>query len=216
MASVVVTGSAAQLVQPDRAVIGLGLSVVARDAATALDQVSERSATLRDRLAGLGFGAGDWVTDGVTVAEEWEYRRDQNTLIGHRASTAVTVTVEQLDRLAPLVRLAVGDAGAQVRDLVWEVERDHPARTELLGRAARDARRRAEAYTGALGLQLGAVELISEAPIGAVPGPQPYGDAMPMARAMKAQAAPDLAVSGGRIELTAEVHLRFAILPTGG
>ena len=39
MASVVVTGSAAQLVQPDRAVIGLGLSVVARDAATVIHLV---------------------------------------------------------------------------------------------------------------------------------------------------------------------------------
>ncbi|MFN8021472.1 MAG: SIMPL domain-containing protein [Acidimicrobiales bacterium] len=216
MSSVVVTGSAAQQVQPDRAVIGLGLTVVARDAASALDQVSERSATLRERLTGLGFGPDDWVTDGVTVAEEWEYKRDQNTLVGHRASTAVTVTVEQLDRLAPLIRLAVGDAGAQVRDLLWEVDRDHPVRTELLGRAARDARRRAEAYAAALGLQLGAVELVSEAPIAAAPGPAPYADMMPMARAMKAQATPDLAVSGGRIELSAEVHVRFAILPSGG
>lgn len=216
MSSVVVRGTSSQLVQPDRAVVAIGLSIVAADAATALDQVSARSVTLRERLTELGFGDDDWVTDGLTVAEEWEYRRDQNTLVGHRASTAVTVTVEQLDRLAPLVRLAVGDAGGQVRDLRWEVDRDHPVRHELLGRAARDARRRAEAYTDALGLRLGAVELISEAPIGTAPAPGPLGDAMPMARAMKASAAPEMAVSGGQIELSAEVHVRFAILPSGG
>ncbi len=114
MSSVVVMGSAQQLVQPDRVAVGLGLSVVAADAATALDQVSERSVTLGDHLAELGFAPADWVTDGVTVAEEWEYRRDQNTLVGHRASTAITVTIDELDRLPRLLRLAVGDAGAQV------------------------------------------------------------------------------------------------------
>jgi uncharacterized protein YggE len=216
MSSVVVRGTSSQLVQPDRAVVGIALSVVAADAASALDQVSARSQVLQEQLTSLGFAPEDWVTDGLSVAEEWEYRRDQHTLVGHRASTAVTVTVDQLDRLAPLVRVAVGDAGGQVRDLRWEVDREHPVRHELLGRAARDARRRAEAYTEALGLRLGAVELISEAPIAAGPSPQPMADAMPMARAMKASAAPEMAVSGGQIELSAAVHVRFAILPSGG
>jgi uncharacterized protein YggE len=213
MSSVVVMGSAQQLVQPDRVVVGLGLTVVAADAATALDQVSERSVTLGDRLAELGFTSADWVTDGVTVAEEWEYRRDQNTLVGHRASTAITVTIDELDRLPRLLRLAVGDAGAHVRNLSWQVDTAHPVRHELLGRAALDARRRAEAYVSALGLRLGAVELISEAPIST--GPAPMADAMPMMRAMKAGGA-EMAVSAGQIELSAQVHVRFAILPLGG
>ncbi len=211
MTSVVVTGSAARLVQPDRAVVGLALSVVAPDAAAALDQVGERSVALSDRLVELGFGPDDWVTDGISVGEEWEHRRDQHVLVGHRASTGITVTVRRLDRLATLVRTAVGDAGAQVRNLVWEVDRDHPVRDELLGLAALDGRRRAEAYVTALGLRLGAVELISEAPISV--GPSPMNDSPPMMRAMRASASPEMAVSGGQIELSAQVNLRFAALP---
>jgi uncharacterized protein YggE len=217
MSSVVVMGSAQQLVQPDRVVVGLGLTVVAADAATALDQVSERSVTLGDRLAELGFTSADWVTDGVTVAEEWEYRRDQNTLVGHRASTAITVTIDELDRLPRLLRLAVGDAGAQVRNLSWQVDTAHPVRHELLGRAALDARRRAEAYVSALGLRLGAVELISEAPIAVGPHPADSGSAdAPMRLMAAAGARPEMAVSGGQIVLAAEVHVRFAILAHGG
>lgn len=216
MSSVVVTGTARQLVQPDRVSVALGLSAVAADAAAALDQVSARSVTLRDRLADLGFTERDWVTDGVSVAEEWEYRRDTHTLVGHRASTAVTVTIDRsdrMDRLAPLLRVAVGDAAAQVRDLRWQVDDANPVRHELLGRAALDARRRATAYAEALGLTLGAVELISESPIGGGPPP---GDARPVAMMARADAqAPEMAVSGGQIELAARVHVRFAILPAG-
>ncbi|MFN6122725.1 MAG: SIMPL domain-containing protein [Actinomycetes bacterium] len=216
MSSVVVTGTARQLVQPDRVSVGLGLSADAADAATALDQVSARSITLRDRLADLGFEPGDWVTDGVGVAEEWEYRRDTHTLVGHRATTAVTVTIDRpdrMDRLAPLLRVAVGDAGAQVRELRWQVDDANPVRHELLGRAALDARRRAEAYTAALGLALGAVELISETPI--VVAPDPVGDRPMLAMAARGAAAPEMAIGGGQVELAAEVHVRFAILRAG-
>ncbi len=216
MSSVVVTGTARQLVQPDRVSVGLGLSAVAADAATALDQVSARSITLRDRLAELGFAERDWVTDGVSVSEEWEYRRDTHTLVGHRATTAVTVTIDRpdrMDRLAPLLRVAVGQTGAQVRDLRWQVDDTNPVRHELLGRAALDARRRAAAYAEALGLTLGAVELVSESPIAGGPPP---GDARPVAMMARADApAPEMAVSGGQIELAARVHVRFATLQAG-
>lgn len=214
MTSVNVTGSARQLVPPDRAVVDLGLSVVAADAAAALDQVSARSTALHAHLTALGIGADDWVTDGITVAEEWEYRRDQHTLVGHRATTGVVVTVADTSMLSALVRVAVGDAGAQVRNLRWVVLPDHPVRRELLGRAALDARDRAGAYVTALGLRLGAVEVISESPIDA--SPTPAAVAAPKLRAAMADHGAELAVSGGQIELAAEVHVRFAILPSGG
>jgi uncharacterized protein YggE len=82
----------------------------------------------------------------------------------------------------------------------------------LLGEAALDARRRAGAYVTALGLSLGAVELISETPISS--SPAPAAEAGLMFRAMKTSggAADEMAVSAGQIELVAEVHVRFAVL----
>ena len=88
------------------------------------DHVGEVSASRDGRLRvvcqtpTMSFTAAEWVTDSVTVADEWEYRRDTNVLVGYRSSTAVTVTVHDIDRLAPLLRLAVGDASAQVRSSV--------------------------------------------------------------------------------------------------
>ena len=68
---------------------------------------------------------------------------------------------------------------------------------------------RATACTEALGLRIGEVELISEAPIAADP-PQPR---MMMAAMDAAKVGgAELAVSGGLVELTADVHVRFALL----
>lgn len=213
MTSVVVCGSARRLVQPDRAILALGLSIVAKDAATALDQVAASSTQLSDILDAAGIRAEDRTTNGVGVAEEWEWRKDTNTLVGHRASTSVSIVLTDMSLIAPLLREAVGTGSAQVRGLTWHVDAYNPAHHELLGEAARDARRRATAYVEALGLSLGNVELISEAPISVGdPGAGPVQESAPMMMKARGGAA-EVAVQPGQIELSSEVHVRFAVLP---
>lgn len=212
MSSVIVCGSATSTVTPDRAELTLAISHLAPDAATALDDVANRSQALAAVLANHGVGTADWTTDGVAVAEEYQWKKDTNVLVGHRATTALTVTVRDGDLVGTLIRDAVTGIGASVRQLVWRVDAGNPARQTLLGEAAADARRRAEAYATALGYRLGEVELISEQPIGPQPGPAPF---QPQARAMMAAKAADaeVATSGGVIELSADVHVQFAMLP---
>lgn len=211
MSTVTVRGTALAAVTPDRAELGLALSHLAADAATALDAIAERSQRLEQILGNHGFSRSDWATDGVHVAEEYQWKQDTNVLVGHRASTALTVTVRSAGLVGPIIRDAVTVTGASVRNLSWRVDADNPARRELLAAAARDAKVRATAYVEALGLRLGEVEAITEAPLAADNGPQPQ----PMQRlaAAKLSDGAEISVSGGLVELHAEVTVRFAMLP---
>lgn len=210
MPSVVVRGSAATAVTPDFAQLTLDISHVAPDAPTALRQVADRSRALQASLDARGVQPADRATSGIQVNEEFEWRDGASVRVGHRASTSLTVTVRAIDTVGALVADAVSEAGVAVRHLTWHVERDNPVLTRLLGDAARDARARAEAYSGALGLRVGDVELVSEAPITPEPvPPRPMMmamDAAPMAKEMQ------VTVSEGVVELQAEVHVRFALL----
>lgn len=211
MATVIVRGNASATVTPDRAELTLALSHLAPDAATALSEVARRSQRLEELLSGRGLGRDDWATEGVTVGEEYQWKKDTNVLVGYRASTALAVTVRSADLVAAIIADGVTECGANVRNLVWKVDATNPARRALLGDAARDARERASAYADALGLRLGEVETISEAPI------RVEADAPMMRMAM--QSAPkmadsaEVAVSGGLVELAADVHVQFALLP---
>lgn len=211
MPSVTVRGSALAAVTPDRAELSLALTHLAPDAASALDEISSRSQRLEQILLSLGFSSDDWATDGVQIAEEYQWQKESNVLMGHRATTALTVTVRSAELVSTIIRDGVTTAGASVRSLAWRVDADNPARTALLGAAARDARVRATAYVEALDLQLGDVELVSEAPIAAEPSPQPR---MAMAAKMSDGGA-ELSLNGGRVELSAEVYVRFAINVNG-
>ncbi len=214
MASVVVCGSATASVQPDRAIVSLGLSHLAPDAATALDAIAQRSQQLDEALSGLGFPRTAWVTDGVTVAEEWRYdNTGGNTLTGYRASSGVSATVSDLTLVSPLIRSAVAQCGATIRSLVWQAVDDNPRRIDVLQRAAADARQRAEAYVAALGLVLGQVEMVSELPIGGDSGPPPM---MAMARSAKMSDGAELVVGEGQVQLSATVWVRFGVLALVG
>ena len=81
----------------------------------------------------------------------------------------------------------------------------------MLGEAARDARVRATAYAEALGLRLGEVELISELEPAAEPVAPVAREAMMMAKAGGDMMA-EVSVSGGLVELNANVYVRFATL----
>jgi uncharacterized protein YggE len=211
MASVIVRGTAAASVSPDRAELTLEVSHVASDAAGALANVAERSQQLVAMLASHGIARTDWATEGVHVGEEHEWKNNRHVLVGYRASTAVSVTIRDLDKVGVLINEGVTTAKASVRNLMWHVDRENPTHNTLMAAAARDAKARAFAYTEALGLRLGEVELISETPIAASPEPGPRF-ALAMADSMAMAAPPEVAVSGGLIELNASVHVRFAVL----
>lgn len=211
MPSVIVRGTAAATVSPDRAELTLELAHVASDAAAALANVAERSQKLVAMLTSHDITRSDWATEGVHVGEEHEWKNNRHVLVGYRASTAVAVTIRNLDKVGELINESVTLAKASVRHLTFHVDRENPAHTRLMAAAARDAKARAFAYTEALGLRLGEVELISETPISAGPEPGPRF-AMAMADSMDLSAAPPMEVSAGLIELTASVHIRFAVL----
>jgi len=209
MASVTVRGASVASLTPDRAELSLSISHLAADASGALDEVARRSQQLETVLEAHDVRRDEWATDGVQVGEEYQWRNDANVLVGYRASTAVTITVRSVPLVSTLIGAGVTQVGASVRSLTWRIDADNPARRVLLGEAARDARVRATAYAEALGLRLGEVEEISELTPANEPPPMPRAA---MAMAAKMGDTSSLSVSGGLVELAAEVFVRFAVL----
>lgn len=210
MASITVCGTAHRSVAPDRARLDLGLTHVAPTASAAMGEISDRSQQIATMLTELGFASTDWSTQGVSVAEEWEWKNETNTRVGFRASATVSVNIADFDRIAPLLAAAVDDAGAQIRSLTWSVSPTHTIRHELLAAAAAEAEHRAIAYAVALRLRLGAIEEISDVPIS--PSPRAAGGEVMMMRAAKMADSAPMNVNAGEVELSASVFVRFATL----
>jgi uncharacterized protein YggE len=203
-------GSARVAARPDRAVLRLELVALKPTPSEALADVAARGEVLARTLADDGVGEGDRTTRGVTLREhrEWDRRRDEETFRGHHASTITVVQVRDIATLGRILRDVVDEAGARVTGPEWVVDAENPARLEAYRLAALDARRRAQAYAEALGMSLGAVIELSDAPAPR-PGPEP----MPrMLQAVAADAAP-VPVEAGDVDVDATVRVTFALLP---
>jgi uncharacterized protein YggE len=206
--SVTTVGRGEARAVPDAALLTLEVWAELDTPQAALDEVARRTELLQGVLDGAGVDAGSRSTSGVSLTEVWDYKREERVFRGYRAATTVDVRITELPVLGRVISESTRDAQARPHGPVWQVDPANPARTEACHLAAEDARRKADAYAGALGLSLGRVLAVRE-PRGGPPDHEP-----PMYRLAAAQAVasgPDVPVETGDVEVRAAVHVVFEL-----
>lgn len=169
---VTVVGSGEARGVPDTVTADVGIEVVARDAAAAMNQVNDRQRKVIDALTQRGLNAKDIRTTGVDVAPQYG---ENSTITGYRAGNSIALTIRDLDA-APGALSTVVDIGgnaARINSVTYSIEDDTELLRDARAMAFRDARNRAEQYAELSGLSLGRVISISEAPESNPPRPMP-------------------------------------------
>lgn len=200
-ARMTVTGEGRVTAVPDMATVTLGVSSEAATAQAAMDQTSERVAALLSALQADGIAARDIQTSGLSLGPVWSHPRDgaePPRITGFSAQNTVTVRVRKVDELGGLLDAVISRGVNTLHGVSFGLQDPEPRRDEAREAAVADARRKAELYAGAAGVELGAIRSISEEM--AMPGPQP------MYR-MEAAMAQSVPVAAGEAEVTAHVTI---------
>jgi uncharacterized protein YggE len=206
-----VHGHGSAWARPDRYRMSFVISQVESTAEAALEDVVRRQAQLVDQLAQQSVDAGAWSTGRLSVQEEQEWDGQQQRMLhrGHRA----TATVDFRHHDAGVAsRLVHGMASlAEIQGPSWYVSDEHPTRLDACANATRDAKAKAEAYVGAVGLRLGGLTQIKEQGI-VVQAHQPM-----LMRARSAnggdQQGPELNLEPGDEQVTADIEVAFDVCP---
>jgi uncharacterized protein YggE len=206
MGTLGVRGQAVVPGRPDEVELGFTLTAVEQKPEDALSAVASRSQVLSGLLDETGVPAAMRSTTGVSVAEELEYRDGRSVHRGYRATERVRVRLSDASVVGSLMREAVGRAAASVDGPRWRLLRSNPAFAEACAEAARDARRRADAYALALGYRVGAVERATEPTVRIEP-PQPAMRLM----ALEAAPDPELSIEAGDLDVTAAIEVVFLL-----
>ncbi len=146
---------------PDEAHVHFDLSAAERSAEGALDAVRERMAELDALLDEIGVDADDR-TSTVRVGEQGERDGSKWLSKGYRAFASLSVVVRNAEAVGRLVNEAVERAAPEIRGPYWRVSQEHPARLDACGKAADQAKKKAEAYATALGARLGDIVRVAE------------------------------------------------------
>jgi len=195
---------------PDMATLTLG--VLREDAAAeaAMEAMSAAADALLATLAEAGIGETDIQTSGLSLTplrrSPEAGSRGRPEIVGYAAATTVTVRIRDLERLGPVLDVAVGSGANRFRGLTLGLAEPGAVLDEARREAVAEARRRAALYAEAAGVTLGPLLRLQEEG-GAPP--------MPMMRAEMsfADAAAGPPIAEGELTLTARVRLTYALAP---
>lgn len=206
MATVTVRGRAEEDVEPDRVRLVVAVQAESARAADALAALAGRSTALDAAL-----DRADLLLrrpSGVTVGPVWSQQGEQT---GQVARRVVTVDARADGPLGSLLAAVSTVPGGTVEQAEWVVDPGNPVHARLRAAAVRDARDRAGDYAGAAGLQVGAVEQITEPDL--TGGPPRFARAMALSAKSGPGDGPVLELRLEPVTVGAEIDVRYAVLP---
>jgi uncharacterized protein YggE len=207
-----VSGDGQVSIQPDIAVVTLGVQTDATTAGEAMSQNSRQAQAVIDALKQAGVAARDIQTQQIQLQPRYQTVQPANSqtggepeLVGYTAINTVQVRVRDLSKVGQLLDAAVASGGNRIQGIAFEVS-DSSAALDLARTAAWDnAQQKAEQLARLAGGQLGAVLTVDESS----QTPVPFVQASPaLARAAAVPIEP------GAQTLT--VHLDVTWLLSGG
>jgi uncharacterized protein YggE len=196
------TGKASAI--PDMATMSFGVTAQAKDAKTALDQVSADAAKITDALKKAGVADKDIQTQDVSVFPQYDPNNGK-VITGYQATLSVSAKVRDIASLGKVIAAATAAGADQVNGPTFGLSEQSPYQDEAIQNAVDDARRQADAMAKASGKSVGQVLSISSAGVNA-PGPISFSAADVAPGAPKS-----VPIQPGQLDVTANVTVVFEL-----
>jgi len=162
---ITVSASAEVSVQPDTAVVRLGVLAQAPEAADAQQRVNEAMQRILAAVTGLGIPERSVRTEDLSLSPVYGDQRpapdrepQEPRIVGYRASNVVAVEVTELARIGEIIDAGIGAGANQLQGISFRLRDDVEARAEAIRQAVAAAAEQAAAIAGALGVRLGPVQ----------------------------------------------------------
>lgn len=200
--TITVSGTGSVTVDPDTAVVNLGVQASADTGDAAMEQVSTGVTELTAALVAAGIAEDDIQTSGLSL---WPTTGDDGvTVTGYQASITVDVTVRDIDAVGSTIDTAqeAGGPGFVVNGVSFSFADPETVLQEARVEAFNNAQTIAGQYAAAAGVNLGSVVSIVDTPLGI---PVNYGR---MEMAAQDAATP---ISPGTLDLQVQVTVTFGI-----
>jgi len=217
-AGIWVSGQGKITLEPDLAVLNLGVETSAKTVADARQQAATAMDAIVASLTASGVEAKDIQTRFFNISPQYEWteviqngvRTNKQVLVGYRVSNSAAVKIRDLSAVGTIIDDVAGAGGdaTRINGISFTVENTAPLMADLREEAVGDALAKAAQFARLTGVSLGRLMFISETGGGR---PQARGfEEFGAARSLSA-AAPDTRISGGELEISLSVQAVFAI-----
>jgi uncharacterized protein YggE len=147
--TITVSSTSTVKVQPDEAVVNLGVRSEATDGAAAFAQNAKDMQAVLDALKAAGVNDEDLQTLNVGLDQHVENQGKPNEQRMFVASNSVQVTIHDLASVGSIIDAAVGAGADSVNDIRFQLSDPNAVRSDALTQAVTGARTKADALASA-------------------------------------------------------------------
>jgi uncharacterized protein YggE len=215
-----VTGEGKVSIEPELAVLDLGVEVTMETVAAARDKAATAMDAVMTALESNGVEEKDIQTRNFDIRPRYEWqevvengtRSSRDVLVGYRVSNRLTAKVRDLDEVSTVIDEVISAGGDSIRfrDLTFTVEDVTPLLGELREDAVSDAKAKAHHFADISRVTLGRLIYMAE-PGAGQRGGDVFVRSQSFALESAAAAAPPTGVSGGELQVTLNIQVAYAI-----
>ena len=208
-----VTGEGSVEIEPDRAIVRLGVVEEAKTAKEAMHNVNKKLTEARDAIEDLEIEGAQLTTSELSIQPVYESRDnrrswDSREIVGYRASNTLSVRVDDIDRVGEAIDASVKAGVNQMHGLTFTSRDPFEAETMALAEATKRARKKANVMAGAMG---GTIAGVIEAEEGGGSSGPPSPRMRSRTMAMESSAMAPTPVEAGSLTITARVHILYEL-----
>ncbi len=162
--SIRTTGEAEVIVQPDRALIDIGVVTQANTSQAAVEQNAKKVEAVLAQLRQLLGAKADIKTISYTVTPQYKYPKEggERSITGYTATNIVRVTIDDLTQAGKAIDAATQAGANRIQSLRFTLKDERTVQEQALREAALDARKKADALAAALDLRITRVLSVNE------------------------------------------------------
>ncbi len=157
----------------------------------------------------LDVAEKDIQTSQYSISPRYDYKDGATKLIGYQVSQSLSVKLRDLSKIGDALTRIGQLGGNQVNGPTFTIDDPSMLKQEARLKALEDARKKAEALSGVLGVKIGRVVTFSES-AGGYPQPMPMYRAVEAMDASAGAAAPS--IQSGSLDVMSNVSVTFEVL----
>ncbi|PKB59930.1 MAG: hypothetical protein BZY65_02560 [SAR202 cluster bacterium Ae2-Chloro-G2] len=212
-----VSGTGTVSVEPDVAILQVGVEVFAGKVSTARSEASKAMDSVVSVLKKEGVEEKDIQTTRFNIYPRYDYeevtingkRIGTQVLTGYTVNNTVKAKIYEIDKVGEIIDKGADAGGdyARINGVDFTVDDPTPYQTEIRKMAVEDAVGKAQEYALLTNVELGPVVELNEMTSGSVHSPYEADYGM----RMMAAAPPTTSISAGQLEISLTVNTLFAI-----
>jgi uncharacterized protein YggE len=154
--TIAVSGTGILEVEPDKVTVSLGVETQSDNVTEALAQNSEKMDAVIAALKRRGVPEDSIETSYFSIYPVKDYERPVEGIVGYRVTNAITVELSDLDTVGHVIDTAITAGANRVTNVEFGLTdaKEQDLRQEALREACGDARLKADAIAGGLGLKI--------------------------------------------------------------